>query len=191
MTNGVFSPGRWWIRKYQAAQLYHDEDLVHYLDWHDRCLTALDSPVPKAIPLLREMEDLQNKAAGNTHPFLDAFKKDRFSLLTTEELQVSPALLSELKTVAQVRLAVTALAVERWRSAHGGRVPELISEITPNFLSAIPSDPFDGRPLRFKQLEKGYVIYSIGEDLTDDGGKTKTANAADSNHYDITFSVER
>jgi hypothetical protein len=120
-----------------------------------------------------------------------AFKKDRFSLLTTEELQVSPALLSELKAVAQVRLAVTALAVERCRSAHGGRVPELISEITPNFLSAIPSDPFDGRPLRFKQLEKGYVIYSIGEDLTDDGGKTKTANAADSNHYDITFSVER
>jgi hypothetical protein len=55
----------------------------------------------------------------------------------------------------------------------------------------IPTDPFDDQPLRFKKLARGYVVYSIGPDFTDDGGKEKPADAKDTDHYDITFTVER
>jgi hypothetical protein len=46
----------------------------------------------------------------------------------------------------------------------------------------LPLDPFDGQPLRYKKLPKGYVVYSNGEDGKDDGGDEKK---------DITFTVER
>jgi hypothetical protein len=37
-------------------------------------------------------------------------------------------------------------------------------------LPAVPADPFDGQPLRFKPTPDGLVLYSIGRDRKDDGG---------------------
>jgi hypothetical protein len=83
----------------------------------------------------------------------------------------------------------TALAVERFRLAHNGEVPESLAAVTPQYLSAVPRD-VDGKPLRFKKLARGYVIYSIGADGVDNGGKERASNTA-TNGYDITFTVER
>ena len=179
------------LRAIGRAPLYRDEDLLHYLDWSDHCLAALDSPMSNAIPVLRNMEDQQEKLVKNRHVLLDVFKKERFSLISVSELQITCFLLPELKAVAHVRLAVAALAVERWRLANGGQVPASLAELVPNFLPAIPADPFDGQPLRYKKLVKGYVLYSIGENLTDDGGKEQPADAAEADHYDITFTVDK
>jgi len=52
----------------------------------------------------------------------------------------------------------------------------------------IPTDPFDGKPIRFKKLTKGYVVYSIGKDAKDNGGKEKGDSETD---YDLTLMVER
>jgi hypothetical protein len=49
----------------------------------------------------------------------------------------------------------------------------------------------DNRSLRCWKLARGFLVYSIGADFTDDGGKEKPKDAADTDHYDITFSVER
>jgi hypothetical protein len=65
------------------------------------------------------------------------------------------------------------VSVESYRSEHGQ---------LPNSLPSAFSDPFDGQPLRYKKLAKGYVVYSVGEDGKDDGGDEKK---------DITFTVER
>jgi len=55
--------------------------------------------------------------------------------------------------------------------------------LVPGQLSAVPADPFDGKPLRFKRLTKGYVIYSIGKDgqvmvdgKTSGAGKLRPSN---------------
>ncbi len=58
-------------------------------------------------------------------------------------------------------------------------------------LPAVPTDPFDDPPLRYKKLARGSVVYSVGPDSTDGGGKEKPATASDSARYDITFTVER
>jgi hypothetical protein len=49
-------------------------------------------------------------------------------------------------------------------------------------------DPFDGNEMRYKKLDTGFVVYSIGEDLSDDDGKEKTK---ESKNWDMTFIVER
>ncbi|MEI9866553.1 MAG: hypothetical protein WDN00_18765 [Limisphaerales bacterium] len=98
----------------------------------------------------------------------------------------------EAETCAQIRLTVTALAIERFRLAHG-QLPESLDELVPQFLSSLPLDPFDGQPLRYRRLTKGYVIYSIGRDDHDNNGRERPANikSSDKTEYDITFTVER
>jgi hypothetical protein len=62
----------------------------------------------------------------------------------------------------------------------------------PTFLPAVPTDPFDGKPLRYKKLAKGYVVYSIGEDEVDNGGTEKNSKGVSYvEGTDITFTVER
>lgn len=77
------------------------------------------------------------------------------------------------------RLATTALACARYRLVNGIMPPDLAA-LVPAFLAAVPRDPMDGQPLRYRPEPSGaYLIYSIGEDGHDDGGDGKPATAAD------------
>ncbi len=38
-------------------------------------------------------------------------------------------------------------------------------------MKAIPIDPFSDKPLVYKRTEDGFTLYSVSENLTDDGGK--------------------
>jgi hypothetical protein len=62
--------------------------------------------------------------------------------------------------------------------------------LKPQFLTDVPKDPFDGKPLRFKSLSPGYVIYSVGADRTDNDGLDR-AKRYPRKDYDETFMVER
>jgi hypothetical protein len=66
--------------------------------------------------------------------------------------------------------AVLALAISRYRLKNG-HFPAKLGELVPDFLIAVPGDPFDGKTMKYKRTEQGAVIYSIGPDLVDDGGK--------------------
>jgi hypothetical protein len=62
------------------------------------------------------------------------------------------------------------LAVERYRLKKG-KWPANLEELKPDFLTAVPLDPFDGKPLRYVKRPDGVTVYSVGHDGTDDGGK--------------------
>lgn len=70
---------------------------------------------------------------------------------------------------ARLRSAAAAVACERFRRANG-RWPNDLAEIPRSVLPAVPADPFDGRPLRFRRVADGVVVYAVGPDLVDDGG---------------------
>jgi hypothetical protein len=78
---------------------------------------------------------------------------------------------------AQARLwsAVAALAVERYRLARG-RWPESLADVVPEFLAAVPADPYDGQPLRYRRRADGVVVYCVGPDGTSDGSKPADAS---------------
>jgi hypothetical protein len=77
---------------------------------------------------------------------------------------------ADLRTKAILLTAVAGLAAERFRLANG-RWPRDLAELTPAYLDAVPLDPFDGQPLRFKKSDGTLVIYSVGIDAVDDGGQ--------------------
>jgi hypothetical protein len=72
--------------------------------------------------------------------------------------------------VGNLRCAFVAVALERYRRDHGCWPPTL-DALVPTYLPAVPADPQDGSPLRFQRRPDGVVVYWIGQDGTDDGGK--------------------
>ena len=66
--------------------------------------------------------------------------------------------------------AAVACALERYWLQHR-RYPVALAELVPQFLAAVPHDVVDGEPLRYRlDGEGGFILYSIGWDLVDDGG---------------------
>ncbi len=67
-------------------------------------------------------------------------------------------------------LTVTAIALKRYYLQHSA-YPATLNELVPAFLSAVPADFMDGKPLRYKQrLDGDFLLYSVGNDGQDDGG---------------------
>jgi len=85
----------------------------------------------------------------------------------------------EARCLANLRLAMTAVTLEQFRASHNNRYPAGLSELTPSYLNAVLTDPFDGQPLRYRKQDAGYVLYSIGPDLKDDGGKPMNGKGGD------------
>lgn len=63
------------------------------------------------------------------------------------------------------------LALHAFRMEHGA-YPSTLDELVPSYLSEVPEDLFamEGN-LRYKHYGKKYVLYSVGPDGKDDGGK--------------------
>ena len=71
--------------------------------------------------------------------------------------------------LARRRLAVLGVAAARFRTEKG-RYPEEPAELVPDCISAVPVDPFDGKPLKMAPEGDGLVLYSVGWDGKDDVG---------------------
>jgi hypothetical protein len=61
-------------------------------------------------------------------------------------------------------------------------------------MEIVPEDPFNGQSLRYRRLKTGFVVYSVGKDLSDNGGGERNSKKRDERGnplFDITFIVER
>jgi hypothetical protein len=76
---------------------------------------------------------------------------------------------------AYLRCMDVALAAERYRHANK-KWPESLDKLCPDLLAAVPLDPFDGQPLRYRRLEDGAMIYSVSHDGEDNGGNLDPAH---------------
>jgi hypothetical protein len=65
---------------------------------------------------------------------------------------------------AQLRCALAALAVERYRLARDAWPASLDDLVAAKLLTAVPIDPYDGKPLRYRPTPDGMVVFSIGQD---------------------------
>ena len=160
---------------------FFERDLLYYLDAMETAISFASLPPPRDLAITNVSETMAEDARNHYCIFSAMFLPS-----------LSGPVAREADGLARIRLATTAIAVERFRLAHG-RLPEHLNELVPQFLSTMPDDPFDGQPLRYHRLDKGYVIYSIGSDGEDNGGRERPASvkSTDKTHYDITFIVDR
>jgi hypothetical protein len=155
-------------------------DFEFYLDAMEQGLAACASPFPKSLEGISQWMSLQEEAKSKGY-------------------QISAMLLPAIQTafersaecLARLRVGQAALAVERYRLAHQNALPDALGELTPQILAQVPTDPFDGQPLRYQKNSSGFLVYSIGKDRTDNGGFPKPATAKTDVGCDLTFIVKR
>jgi hypothetical protein len=164
------------LELYEAIGLA-DADQSLYLDMMEDCIKA------RQLPPHQRQEAVEAAAEK-----MENLPKIRFLLRT-----FAPAFARitelDLRTIAHLRTAQVAVAVERYRLAVG-RLPDTLADLVPGYLDAVPTDPFDGKDLRYKKLEVGFVVYSIGEDKIDNGGKERVPKGK-REECDVTFIIER
>jgi hypothetical protein len=77
----------------------------------------------------------------------------------------------ELEDAARMHYDIERLALAlAWFHGEHNRWPSDLKEIVPKYLKAIPPDRFSRNPLVYKAREDGYLLYSVGANLKDDGG---------------------
>jgi hypothetical protein len=162
---------RWW--NYRTIQ-WLNHDLSFFLDAMETNIVLTLSPPGNLL------------AESNAQAMITVAKQRQYALSAICLPKMQKVLRRERSGLAHLRLSSAALAVERFRLSEG-RLPAKIEELSPQFLPAVPADPFDGAPLRYRRLAKGYIIHSIGQDQN---------NADDEDPWigltsDLTFTVER
>jgi hypothetical protein len=121
-----------------------------YLIWLYRAVhRTVDLPYPQARPTFQvlgaELEARRKK--GDPNVVLA-------SLLSPVYTQVVERAGQNRARRSALLAAVSAVA---WRARHGS-LPRSLAAC----MKAVPMDPFDGKPLRYRVEGKGFVIYSIG-----------------------------
>ena len=71
-----------------------------------------------------------------------------------------------------------AVAAERYRLANGAWPASPDELVAAGLLRVVPDDPFDGRPMRWRQRPDGVNVYSVGSDGHDNGGTPETQQTA-------------
>jgi len=149
--------------------------LIDTLDYMANCIEAAKLPGTRRTARFREIgKEIENLS------FIHTIIK-RFSPPTGRVGEI------DLRVQGHLDLALTAIAVERYRLAKG-KLPEHLDALAGEYLEAVPVDPFDDKPIKYKRTEPGYVLWSVGEDSKDDGGKEKKKPGQP---YDLTFIVTR
>jgi hypothetical protein len=67
-------------------------------------------------------------------------------------------------------LADLALAMAEYHNDHGG-YPLALGELSPKYVEKLPKDPFSEQDYRYRREGKGYLLYSVGMNGRDDGGR--------------------
>jgi hypothetical protein len=74
--------------------------------------------------------------------------------------------------------SAVACALELYRRQHG-QYPGALAALAPEFIPRLPHDVINGQPLIYSRTEDGrYVLYSVGWNEIDDGGKVDLGNRA-------------
>lgn len=157
-------------------------DALAFIDLMQKSIDALELPEPEHL----EAFDAVQESAGNG--------RQRGIIAYLIWPIFARTFNIDIRHQAHSRVTQAGIAVERYRLAEG-RLPQSLEELVPGYIEAVPADPFDGRPLKYSTPETGFVVYSIGDDLSDDGGsergKGERGPKGKPAPWDITFIVER
>jgi hypothetical protein len=154
-----------------------DRNIAMLLKLLGQCMDAMNLPAQQRLTRYREIS-------------AEADDLSIFYSLTKMGVPAIEAIFKiDPQATAQIDCAIVALGIERYRLAKGS-LPKVLDDLVPRYIDEVPIDPFDGKPVRYKLTEPGYIVYSIGEDGTDEGGLEKGEVAQRGDPYDWPFIVE-
>jgi hypothetical protein len=153
----------------------------------DRILAAHELPTfaERSAALQEIGGELQTEAASmGSGPPLSLYATSVIGTRAAATREFTRAMLALLSTgIDQADIAATrAMARERLvelqfvlflHRAEQGEFPADLNELVPEYLETVPTDPFTDRPMVYRRDgDAGYLLYSVGDNQTDDDGAT-------------------
>jgi hypothetical protein len=92
-------------------------------------------------------------------------------LETRDLVNLADLTTKHLSRILDLRATATVLAIRQFQQAEK-HPPNTLEELVPRWLPAVPRDPFDDKPLRYRvnTADGTWIVYSVGPDQKDDGG---------------------
>lgn len=128
-----------------------------------------------ALEVMREIQDAAVLPLYEARPVLERIdaRVNNFSWLQPISANVLPSLTHAMEAQARheatLDIAQLGLAVEQFRDATGS-LPASLEEVAGNLGGHLPVDPFTGAAYIYRVMGDGFLVYSVGRDLDDDGG---------------------
>jgi len=127
--------------------------LSHYQDYYQQAIANARLPYRQQKPLPRVPSGINDLLPADTVEALRGMPCTFTGHLTRE------------------RLLVTALALRAYQIEHR-KYPASLKQLVPAYLPELPDDPFIiNEPLHYQLHGVKYLLYSVGPDCRDDGGK--------------------
>jgi hypothetical protein len=151
--------------------------------WLIRPVFKMD--IRTALPSFQELE------AQAKHPYFESrdflrgqegahWKRPWYAFLSKAMMaNFEAAFMKEAMLEASLLAARTGLACKLFKSRTGA-YPESLEALVPGILKEVPVDPFTGKPFVYRREGEGFIVYSLGSNEKDDGGRST---------YDITQMV--
>ena len=155
--------------------------------WRDRLLENLEKPYAERIKAMEEFSERVKRISDGASPTTIRFKAILMQIggtpfragltraLTNRllphllPLNVDRALVLQEMEETRSALARLSFALAAFK-AERGRFPAALDELKDEYVKDVPLDLFVDKPLIYRRTDKGYVLYSVGENMTDDGG---------------------
>lgn len=147
---------------YPTGWSLQDQASFHHFH-HTVTSLAVDVPNRRVSPIPSQAHWSMARATSN--PLSPVFVQPKARQMFEDARLMYPA------TQSAIDLARVACALERHRLRHG-RYPERLTDLVPAFLDALPHDLHDGQPVRLQTTADRVLLYSIGDNGTDDLGRT-------------------
>ena len=153
--------------------------------WYDEITAGYGKPSrsERKMAMSKVGEDIGKQAgagSGWASTLVTAIS-DPKQLYTREFAKVfSTKVLPTLRRIANVadrgtmqfELDKLAFALAAYRADHGS-YPAKLADLKPKYVAEIPKDIFNDAELHYRQEGNGYLLYSVGVNEKDDGGKTR------------------
>lgn len=118
----------------------------------------------KTAPQFRTVNEQARQMLQDSDPLFQIYLLPRLKEMCVENESFAFA-------QSAVNQAMLACALERYRLSKG-QYPETLDTLAPEFVSAVPNDVMNGKPLSYRRLDNDrFLLYSVGLNQTDDGGK--------------------
>lgn len=148
---------------------------VHQNRLYDELIVRCQQPDwPRGVGLAPEDEQLLQRLGLDP-----ATPNNTLARMLAPAISKADVKAARMQTTA--RLAEVACALERHR-LRTGRFPERLEELVPALLAAVPIDPMDGQPLRYRRKDDGWFrLWSVGLNGRNDEGKMLRGEENDRN----------
>ena len=168
------------------AAIDWDEPLRMGNQWYDRLAAAARKPTraERSAAMAGYEKDVKALAGGVKDPkrmadrFLERMPRQAAGRWVGEVFvalllpAVTAVIHAEDRTAAEATLRDVALALAAYRADHG-KYPERLADLRPKY-RAETRDPFSDGDLIYRPAADGFLLYSVGPNGKDDGGRNRS-----------------